>query len=378
MAIDYDKGMRYNLYELMQGGGGGGGGYVLPPASTTRLGGIKVGSGLDVENDGTLSVDSTDIDNLEGEILLEKAAREQADNALLADFQSLERDFVLLDQQLRVEIGERRNADNAINENLQDISNNLDQEVNDRATAIRSLQSTKQDTLISGSNIKTVNGNSLLGSGNLSIAQNAVVNDDTNIVSDFGLESEHLTASVTISELEDTTPGVYHGSAYMGTVYDNAGQPDYAYISFYDEYVSIMGSLNPSKQCVTLGNLSDPQNDFEAVHKAYLEDMLINSYYDFTDDYNPAITIYPITNTMMPSVGTGRLTIDLPSDMQTDWKIVGLAKLEVKDGNNAIEAIITRTATYNNGNGLYIFVKTTGNANISATHVRGTLILTRR
>ena len=25
MAIDYDKGMRPNLYELMQGGGGGGG-----------------------------------------------------------------------------------------------------------------------------------------------------------------------------------------------------------------------------------------------------------------------------------------------------------------------------------------------------------------
>lgn len=38
-------------------GAGGGGGYVLPTATASRLGGIKVGSGLSVENDGTLSAD---------------------------------------------------------------------------------------------------------------------------------------------------------------------------------------------------------------------------------------------------------------------------------------------------------------------------------
>ena len=37
-------------------GGGGGGSYTLPTATASRLGGIKVGSGLTVENDGTLSV----------------------------------------------------------------------------------------------------------------------------------------------------------------------------------------------------------------------------------------------------------------------------------------------------------------------------------
>lgn len=35
--------------------GGGGGGYVLPPATTSVLGGIKVGSGLAITSDGTLS-----------------------------------------------------------------------------------------------------------------------------------------------------------------------------------------------------------------------------------------------------------------------------------------------------------------------------------
>lgn len=36
-------------------GGGGGGSYVLPTATENRLGGIKVGTGLEVEEDGTLS-----------------------------------------------------------------------------------------------------------------------------------------------------------------------------------------------------------------------------------------------------------------------------------------------------------------------------------
>ena len=36
--------------------GGGGGGYVLPPATPTTLGGVKVGKGLSVASDGTLSL----------------------------------------------------------------------------------------------------------------------------------------------------------------------------------------------------------------------------------------------------------------------------------------------------------------------------------
>ena len=37
--------------------GGGGESYTLPPATASTLGGIKVGSGLSVANDGTLSAD---------------------------------------------------------------------------------------------------------------------------------------------------------------------------------------------------------------------------------------------------------------------------------------------------------------------------------
>lgn len=40
-------------------GGGGGGGYVLPVATGTRLGGVKIGDGLEITEDGTLSAKST-------------------------------------------------------------------------------------------------------------------------------------------------------------------------------------------------------------------------------------------------------------------------------------------------------------------------------
>ena len=48
------------LNALNNGGGGGGeGGYTLPVASDTVLGGVKVGNGLSIENDGKLNVNAT-------------------------------------------------------------------------------------------------------------------------------------------------------------------------------------------------------------------------------------------------------------------------------------------------------------------------------
>lgn len=37
-------------------GGGGGGSYTLPTATASRLGGVKIGSGVNVSSDGTISV----------------------------------------------------------------------------------------------------------------------------------------------------------------------------------------------------------------------------------------------------------------------------------------------------------------------------------
>ena len=45
------------VVEGLEGGGSGGDGYTLPPATASTLGGIKVGSGLSVTQDGVLSAD---------------------------------------------------------------------------------------------------------------------------------------------------------------------------------------------------------------------------------------------------------------------------------------------------------------------------------
>lgn len=42
------------------GNGGGGGGYVLPIASQSTLGGVKIGSGVNIDSAGTISVNSSD------------------------------------------------------------------------------------------------------------------------------------------------------------------------------------------------------------------------------------------------------------------------------------------------------------------------------
>lgn len=44
------------------GQSGGGGGYVLPTATANRLGGVKIGDGINVENDGTISVSGVDVE----------------------------------------------------------------------------------------------------------------------------------------------------------------------------------------------------------------------------------------------------------------------------------------------------------------------------
>lgn len=46
----------------------------------------------------------------------------------------------------------------------------LDTQISDLATAVGNKVKTKQDTLISGTNIKTINGASILGTGNINIS----------------------------------------------------------------------------------------------------------------------------------------------------------------------------------------------------------------
>lgn len=53
-------GERSTLGTMLENSGGGGS-YVLPPATASRLGGVKIGSGMNVTEDGTISVPSGSI-----------------------------------------------------------------------------------------------------------------------------------------------------------------------------------------------------------------------------------------------------------------------------------------------------------------------------
>ena len=48
--------MIINFYPIGSGGSGSGGTYTLPTATANRLGGVKIGEGINVANDGTISV----------------------------------------------------------------------------------------------------------------------------------------------------------------------------------------------------------------------------------------------------------------------------------------------------------------------------------
>ena len=78
------------------------------------------------------------------------------------------------------------------------------QEADDNLSALNTELSTKQDLLVSGTNIKTVNGTSFLGSGNI------VTGTVTSITAGTGLSGGTITTTGTIA-LADTavTPGSY-------------------------------------------------------------------------------------------------------------------------------------------------------------------------
>jgi len=100
--------------------------YVLPIASATKLGGVKIGNGITISSDGTISVQTGDY-----------VTQEQLREAI--------RDFITQDDLTEVLSGYAT------------------------TTALTNGLATKQATLVSGENIKTINGESLLGSGDITV-----------------------------------------------------------------------------------------------------------------------------------------------------------------------------------------------------------------
>lgn len=118
MAIDFDKGMRPNLYELMQNPGG-----ELEPATAETLGGVKIGRGVNVEPDGTISVTApAPVDTYTKEEI--DAQQEAQDYNINSNTLAIERlETAVDDTYTQDEIDAQQSAqDNAINANATAIS----------------------------------------------------------------------------------------------------------------------------------------------------------------------------------------------------------------------------------------------------------------
>lgn len=107
--------------------------YILPVASATRLGGVKIGNGITISADGTISVQTGDY-----------VTQEQLTEAI--------QNFITQDDLTTTLAGYVTGT--ALAETLS-------------GYATTTALATKQDALVSGSNIKTINGESVLGSGNI-------------------------------------------------------------------------------------------------------------------------------------------------------------------------------------------------------------------
>ena len=176
----------------------------LPIASADTLGGVKVGTGLSINSEsGVLSADSPEWNNISGKPddivnITERLASKldtatynseksnfatkdelnsKADASAIADMATqtwvqgqgylteVPSDYVTNSELTEGLAGKQDKGDYA----LKSDSNTLATKEELATKADASVLSSKQDTLVSGTNIKTINGDSILGSGNLVI-----------------------------------------------------------------------------------------------------------------------------------------------------------------------------------------------------------------
>lgn len=175
----------------------------LPIASADTLGGVKVGTGLSINPEGVLSANSPEWDNISGKpddivniterlaskldtatYNSEKASfatkdelNSKADASAIADMAtqtwvqgqgyltSIPSDYVTNSELTEGLAGKQDKGDYALKSDLNTLATK--EELATKADV--SALSAKQDTLVSGTNIKTINGETILGEGDITI-----------------------------------------------------------------------------------------------------------------------------------------------------------------------------------------------------------------
>lgn len=135
----------------------------VPKASENILGGIKVGAGLSMSGDGILSATSGGVAD---SVAWENVVGRPTNLSQFTNDSGFITNSALTDYALKSELPDL--SDYALKAEIPDTS----------GFATKIEVAAKQDTLVSGDNIKTINGTSLLGEGNIVIAEIMDVSDN--------------------------------------------------------------------------------------------------------------------------------------------------------------------------------------------------------
>lgn len=259
---------------------------------------------------------------------------------------------------------------------------------------------TKQDTLVSGTNVKTVNGQSILGSGNIEVTvPSGTVQTDTKIADDKSSTVTLVKTTASLSDLESgtdtnlplpvaskTQAGVINPSTYE-TIYDTADTLE----AMEGAAVAVTGMSATADQAAVTAAWKQASGKDTLVNGAKVLDVTNGktwTYYSNTqtwyaqDNTNPTIEINNFTNsaagTILGSDVDGKVYAE--SDGTGSVKGWDTVKSDIASAQSAIDELQSAAEDYVEKTNLKTVNGTsllgTGNVAVQETLVSGTNIKT--
>ena len=234
-------------------------------------------------------------------------------------------------------------------------------------TWLLSKLSGKQDTLVSGTNIKTVNNQSLLGSGDITIGGGSYLLTDGSNADNSGftvlsdaVEVRGTSAASLVSASGDVTVGSGSGNVL---IVSNSG-------------------------AVEIWGLVTPTNGDDAANKQYVDDAVAPALGMFLlKDFNQQVNLtiphcnQDIANTSIPNMDVDLDVIDPTGNLNQEYAIASLAKYEVYDatsGGNRLNCWPVCSFSMNGQRTLRLRMLCAGTTSKTARRIQGALLLKHR
>lgn len=258
--------------------------------------------------------------------------------------------------------------------------------------------SDKQDTLVSGTNLKTVNNQSLLGSGNIDAEPFIAVEDVTSyadiksaddagriIVVDAGYHNYPTkvivnNAYVLLESFSQLGQGIVSAITWRVSASDNSwtyisntiagGKADLVPNPVDGEVLITDAYGQPQSSGTSLETLL---NDVEAGKEAFM-------LKDFNQSINitiPSVT-EDVANTSIPNMDVDLDVIDPTGELNTKYAIAGLVKYEISNGSTRLNAFPVCSFSMNGQRTLRLRCMVGGTSSKAATNIKGALLLKHR